>query len=188
MTKEHITPSAIRSDLHSVINEKKNDALIYRLGISVPFAGIALIFSNLPPIQWLAIFPGLIIAYNFIRLFIKLVYIHRLKSKLNGALLLDDFVVSVEKFSHFTTEGVWWPFVLLGNLHHFSPYKEVQVLYFSSGKSWRLPIKKPYYAWSDLYSTGNIDNSTFSGDEFYFIRLAKDLDIAYAYTRSRFEM
>lgn len=185
MTKERLTPSAVRSDLKSVLDEKKHNAFLHRFAFITPLVVASAVLSLLPaPFNYLLVLCAIPIIYNIVMLITTLVSFDKLYKKLD-ALTLDDITVTEERFSHYATETIYEPSI--SYFRHFWWHKTIELMYFSSGKDWRLPIKRPYYAWSSIYPTENIKNSTLDGDTFFLIVLNDDRTLKYAYNQSRFD-
>jgi hypothetical protein len=96
-----------------------------------------------------------------------------------------EISIGVEKLSSIRQEEIYEP-------HHIGrraqTTKTVTFYYFESGIQWREPSIARHYQWSKEYyiSSKGLENISISGDEFYYVVLQGNPDIAYIYPCKNF--
>ena len=187
MEKDKITLSAVKEDLLKQERYALRERVKYRLCAIIPFAlfasVIALGVSH--PIVGAAV--ALIAAYQSIRLLIEYLKYCSRKKAIRFIMVREDVSISTEVFSHVAEEIVFEPHFVGTKLNLM---KTVQKFYFKSGAEWREPLGYTLYEWSENYyrSPKGLENLSVSGDEFYYIHLQRNVDIAYVYPCKSFDI
>ena len=185
MEKDKITISAVKEDLLKQERFKMAERTRYRLCAIIPF----LIFSSV--VIFNATVLGAILftvpAYQLIRLIIEYAKYCSHKKAIRFVMMRDDVSISTEVFSHHAEETVFEPHFVGTRLNLM---KTVQKFHFKSGTEWREPLGYTLYEWSENYyrSPKGLENSSISGDEFYYIHLQRNVDISYIYPCKNFEI
>ena len=185
MEKEKITLDALKEDLLKQESYKIREKARYRIFAIIPFA----IFSSVVILK--ATVLGAILfsvpAYQTIRFLIEYVRYCRRKNAIRFVMMRADVSVSTEIFSHVATETVFEPHFVGTRLHFL---KVIRKYYFKNGAGWREPIECTLYEWSKNYymSPKGLENRSASGDEFFYIALQGEPDIAYIYPCENFEL
>ena len=109
------------------------------------------------------------------------------KNFISGELGRDDISISVEKYSHTSTESVCESSV---SRRRHARMKNIKYFHFKSGNSWRVPTISNHYNWSKNYSFSSkgLDNISIIDDEFFYICLQGYHDVAYIYPCKYFEL
>lgn len=172
MKKERLTDENIIEDIRytekyysSGVKSKLENSIVM-LSIAAAFVTCVLTWSwwgllfLLAPFAWVA-------ATYFLQ-----------KKKLD-AITPDDFVVDTDRMN-VVEEKV----ISVGG--KYSKSKTIRVMYFEGGAEWEIPYDN--YTWSTDYkmSRNGIDNTSFTNDEFYIVRMKKNGNVAVAYNRKFF--
>ena len=185
MEKDKITISAVKEDLLKQERFKMAERTRYRLCAIIPF----LLFSSV--VIYNATVLGAILftvsAYQIIRLLIEYLKYCSHKKAIRFVMMREDVSISTEVFSHHADETVFEPHFVGTRLNLM---KTVRKFYFKSGAEWREPLGYTHYEWSENYyrSPKGLENLSVSGDEFYYIHLQRNVDIAYVYPCKSFEI
>ena len=190
MKKESLKLENIKKDLQSVAYEKRGNAEEWRFSYIVPFTALAvlvgILFESIP----LGLLAFSLAAYQ-IFLFVRETKKHRdIKKALNGAIERGDISISMEILSHVSEETIYEPHIhTRGGRIDRDVTKDVSVLYFMSGGSWRIP-KGRLYEWSSDYylSPEGLKNISVQGNEYFYVCLQGYYDVAYAYPGKFFEL
>ena len=180
MTKEILKNENIREDLLRVIQEKDSIQWEWRLCYIVPCAMAALVVCFAWPNVWLGLAAFLPTVYHIVRLIWELRRSRARKKEIQTQIERGNLCVSEEILSHIAEETVYEPHP---GLRGSRATKQVHMLYFESGGSFRIPNVARHYSWSKEYyiSTRGLMNITCSGDEFYLISPVRHREIAYVY-------
>ena len=187
MKKETITLDAIKKDFMIVVNEQMANKSDWRFSYIIPSTLTAILIGALMKSVWISLLIFLPAIYHIA------VYVSerkKLKAGKAGVLALierGDISISTEELSHIANETIYEPHVTYRHRHHT---KEIKRYYFSGGSSWRVPNIETLYSWSKEFylSPYGLSNISLDGDEFFFIRLKCDYDIAYIYPCKTFEL
>ena len=185
MQKEKLTLLNITEDLKITANYRVSNSKKWRLAYVIPSLWIAATVLLFLKDFLVAIFFFLLATYHTVRYVLEYrEYNFRKKWNMN-VLRRDEISISIEKLSHISEEIIYEP-------HRFATRsritKTVNYFYFSSGKRWRLPIVDMHYKWSKDYyvSTAGLKNISIEGDEFFYVCLQSNPDIAYVYPCKNF--
>lgn len=189
MTKEMLTPAHVREDLLRLIEAQKDQSFARRMyGIGSPVLAVgvlAWIFTG----RVLAALPFFlafgVILFHYAR---KVREMNAYRRELVDGLSRGEYSVTREVLTNAVFETVHEPHRHVGS-RRVHETKQVCVLYFESGASWRIPELNKHYAWSkELYvSTRGLYNTAVAGNEFYLVSLRADYEIRYAYNAKFFD-
>jgi hypothetical protein len=98
-----------------------------------------------------------------------------------------DVSITTERFSHAATETIIEPHQTLTKTKITSI---ATFFYFEAGRRWRVPKVDKHYKWSKEYyvSTKGLENISLQGDEFFYVSLQGNFDIAYIYPCKNFAL
>jgi len=180
MTKEILTLPNVTWDLKTVADLKFFHILTWKLCFIISLSLIALIDSLWIRSVWICLPTAILAVYHIVRFLMAANRWRAEKKSIVEAVALGKISVSVETVSHIAEETVYESHP---SLRGSRAAKQISVLYFQSGGSFRIPEVEIHYPWSKEYyiSTKGLINITRSGDEFYLISLTRHGEIAYVY-------
>lgn len=187
MEKDKITLSAVKEDLLKLERFKMGERAKYRLCTIIPFA----LFSSVICFGFNNAIVGAVLfaipAYQIIRLLMEYAKYCRHKKAIRFIMMREDVSVSTEVFSHIASEWVVEPHFVGTRLNLT---RVIRRYYFKSGIGWREALGYTHYEWSENYyvSPNGLENGSLSGDEFFYISLQGEPDIAYIYPCKKFEL
>jgi len=191
MTKEPLRLSNIKGDLMKMADFYMANRMDARLGFAFPIVMIAVIIGVVTKSFWIGLALSTLSYFDIAR-YIRDVRAYRnTKAQILGAIERGDISVSVETLSHIAEETVYEPHTVGDGSHSYrNAMKTVRIFYFEGGGSWRLPRVDKHYDWSKDYymSTSGLLNSSTQGEDFFFVCLQGNYDIAYIYPCDRFEL
>lgn len=187
MKKETVTLSNIQGDLALVAKLQISNKGDGRLVFIIPLTLLAILGGVFLKSIWIPLPLLAVAAYHVIRLVLEYRE-HKAKMQIIlGGIERGDVSISTEKLSHVATETVIEP--------HQTPtrVKSTNVatfFYFEAGRRWRVPKVDRHYKWSKDYyvSTRGLENVSLQGDEFLYVSLQEDCDIAYIYPCKNFTL
>ena len=187
MKKEKLTLEAIKQDLMKTVGFQLSNKTAWRFSYIVPITLLAVMVGVLLKNVIVGLLIFSIAAYHIVRYVIE----YRAYSQKKNAVILmierEEISISNEILSHIATETIYEP-------HRVGrralATKTITVYYFNGGSSWRLPSVDKHYDWSkDFYiSSKGLENISISGDEFYFVSLQTNNEVAYIYPCKNFEL
>ena len=187
MKKEKLTLEAVKQDLMKMVNFQLSNKTDWRFSYIVPITLLAVMASILLKNVFVGLLIFSIAAYHILRYVIE--YREYKQSKLAIISLIDkgEILISNDVFSHIATETVYEPH-RVGRRAHAT--KTITVYYFNGGSSWRVPNVDKHYAWSKEFyiSSKGLENISIAGDEFYFVSLQANHEVAYIYPCKNFEL
>ena len=187
MHKEKLTLFNIKHDLHNVASFKISNASDWRFSYIVPITLLAIMIGVLTKSILIGLLIFSVAAYHIVLYIPSCKEYFRQKKAIKEALDRGDISISVEKLSHIGTESIYEPHMGGRRVHEF---KTVTFYYFVSGTRWRLPEVYKHYGWSKEYYLSNkgLENISVEGNEFYYISLQGEYDIAYIYPCKIFQL
>ena len=189
MTKETLKPEHVKEDLLRLIETQKDRAYaVGMLGIGSPVLAVGIVLSLFLG-RFFAMIPFLL-AFGFVVFH----YARKIREKNERKRLLMDglsrgeYSVTHEILTNAVFETVYEPHERIGS-RRIQDTKEVCVLYFESGASWRIPGFNKHYAWSKEFyiSSEGLYNTAVAGNAFYLVSLRADYEIRYAYNAKFFD-
>jgi len=185
MQKDKLSLPNIKEDLGSILSLKVSISAEWRMAYILPTVIISLILIFALKHIWIGILILLFPAYHIFRFVLEYRQYSSRKKALMNALERGDISISVEKLSHLSEETIYEP--RFGSRRNI---REISVLYFMSGCSWRIPYFLKHYSWSSNYylSTEGLKNIAVPGNEYFYVTLQGNSDIAYVYPRDFFEL
>ena len=187
MRKETLTLSNIAHDLRLVARHSIDNAFSHREAYAFPLLILAALLCFVFK-KWLLALPFLAVAgyqiYHFVLSYKKN---RRIRLMIDDGLERGEISIGVEKLSSIHQEEIYEP-------HHTGrraqTTKTVTFYYFESGIQWREPSIARHYQWSKEYyiSSKGLENISISGDEFYYVVLQGNPDIAYIYPCKNFAL
>ena len=187
MKKETVTLSNIQEDLALVAKLQISNDSDGRLVFIIPLTLLAILGSIFLKSFWIALPFLAVAAYHAVR-FVSEYREHKAKMQIIlGGIERGDVSISVERFSHVATETVIEPHQTLTKTKITSI---ATFFYFEAGRRWRVPKVDRHYKWSKDYyvSTRGLENVSLQGDEFLYVSLQEDCDIAYIYPCKNFTL
>lgn len=185
MQKDKLNLQNIKKDLDSIIFLREFISEDRRMDYVFPLVLISLILIFALKLVWIGLLILLLPAYHIFRLVLEKLQCRSKRKALMDAVERSDISISVEKLSHLSRETVYEP-----RLSTRNDTKEISVLYFMSGCSWRIPNFHKHYSWSKNYyiSAKGLENIAVPGNEYFFISLQGHSEIAYVYPCDFFEL
>ena len=187
MKKEKLTLGAIKQDLMKMVGFQLSNKTDLRFSYIVPITLLAVMAGVLLKNVIVGLLIFAVAAYHIVRYMIE--YREHKKSKLAIISLVErgEISISNEVFSHIANETIYEPHNV-GRRARAT--KTITVYYFNGGSSWRPPSVDKHYDWSkDFYiSSKGLENISISGDEFYFVSLQANHEVAYIYPCKNFEL
>ena len=187
MKKEKLTLEAIKQDLMKMINFQLSNKTDWRFSYIIPVTLLAVMAGILLKNVIIGLLIFSIAAYHIVLYVIE--YREHKQSKLAIISLVErgEISISNEVFSHIANETIYEPH-RVGRRTRST--KTITVYYFNSGSSWRVPNVDKHYAWSNEFyiSSKGLENISIAGDEFYFVSLQANHEIAYIYPCKNFEL
>ena len=179
--------SNIIQDLKIVADFQISNTADRRLVYIIPVTLLSVILGFLSKNVWIALAIFTVAAYHIVRFVIEYKDYRAQKKAINDILERGDVSVSVEQLNSIGEELIYEPH---RNLTNTKLTRATTFYYFASGKSWRVPNVLKHYKWSSecYVSTAGLKNISIEGDEFYFVSLQGDYDIAYIYPCKNFEL
>ena len=193
MKKEILTKENIKHDLLISIKANYSNKADWRFSISLPLAILAILSGILLKNIWIGLLIFSFAAYQMVRYIIAEKKFNAQIKAAKDAVMREDFIVSIETLDKVREETIYEPHVHGYGSHvhtrHAHTTNDVYFFYFRSEIKWRMPEIRRHYAWSKDYyiSSEGLNNTSVSGNEFYFIRLESDPKIAYIYNTKFFE-
>ena len=193
MKKETLLLSNIKKDLKIIIKFQMDNLGDWKLSYIVPFTILSVLLGVFFENVLIALLVFSVAAYHIVRYIIEYRDCSIKKKAIMNAIDRSDICISTEKLSHIATEAIYEPHVAGGRMSthkHIAYYKHVTYYYFEAGRRWRVPTVSKHYKWSKDYylSSQGLENISIPGNEFYFISLKDDHDIAYIYPCKMFEL
>jgi len=180
MKKEELKLDNIKHDLKTVLNFQILNVSDWRFSYIIPITLLAVMIGILLKNILAGLFIFSFAAYHIVRFFMEYKNYKAKKNAIEEAIARGDISISIERLSHIAVEVIYEPHF---RLKHSHAAKEVTFFYFASGSSWRIPAVRTHYGWSKDYytSTEGLKNISISGEEFFYISLQGNYDIAYIY-------
>ena len=202
MKKEIISLDGIKGDLCGVIGFYTYITQERFLSVACPLSAMAVAFGimakNNLPLGLLCIAVCLIpIAISAVFHIPKLLRWRRLKKTVQSMRGRGELLISVERLDYIKRETVYEPRIGRKSVHHM---KEASFYYFVSGKRWRRIIQRKftpwvtvpirYYEWSRdfVLSPMGLDNVSLEGDEFLYVCLRDEPEVACIYPAKYFKL
>lgn len=187
MKKEKLKLDNIKQDLKIILNRQMSNVADWRFSYIIPITLLALIIGFVSKKPWIGLLIFSIPAYHIVQYVIEYKKYKEQKRVMIEAIGRGAVAISVEQFSHIAVETVYEPH-RVGTRGRAT--KTVKMFCFSSGAFWRVPLLDRHYEWSkDFFiSTKGLENISISGDDFFYISLQEDHDIAYIYPCKNFEL
>lgn len=187
MKKETLLLQHITQDLRTVVDFQLSNIGGWRLSYIVPFALLAGVVGVLLKNAWIGLLIFSVAVYHIVRLIMEVKRNRDKKRAVIEAIDRADISIAKERFECTVEEMIYEPH-LAGRYTHAT--KSVRYYYFSSGIRWRIPDVRMHYPWSRSYyvSTQGLENVSIAGDEFYYVSLQGNFDIAYIYPCKFFEL
>ena len=188
MKKELLTTDNIKHDLLLSIQSNYVNKSEWRLETAFAITLLAVITGFLLKNIWigLAIFaPAVYLAVRYI------IAEKKFKSEIRAAedaVNREEFIISLETLDKVREETIYEPHS--GHRGKTRLTKDVCFFYFVSGVKWRMPRVAKHYEWSKEYyiSSAGLNNTSVSGNEFYFVKLESDPKVSYIYNTKFFEL
>jgi hypothetical protein len=188
MKKELLTTDNIKHDLLLSIQANYANKSEWRIETAFAITLLAVITGFLLKNIWigLAIFaPAVYLAVRYI------IAEKKFKSEIRAAedaVNREEFIISLETLDKVREETIYEPHSGYRGKTHLT--KDVCFFYFVSGIKWRMPRIAKHYEWSKEYyiSSAGLNNTSVSGNEFYFVKLESDTKISYIYNTKFFEL
>jgi len=190
LKKEIITIKAVKRDLKKIIDWRINNLSEWRLAYIFPITTFSILVGTLMNNIWIGLLIFSFAVYHIVLYFCESNDYKKKIAVLSDAIERGDFSVSVERLSHIANETIYEPHTRVINRNATrNATKEIVVLYFKSGGSWRVPNFR-HYDWSNDYyiSSNGLINMSLAGDEFFRIALSEHPDIDYCYLCKNFEL
>ena len=185
MSKTVITFEQLSMDLQ-LAAENKKAAKIFNVIVYV--AGFGLILGMLIsakeiPIGFLLMFAS---AFCFlVDAFGRRIVDKRAAKIVTDSVLQGELCVSIERLERVESKVIEAPYDSRVRVleRKNKPGHRATVYYFDSGKQWSLPNREVDYAWAKyaFVRFGGLANLSQKGDEFYYVFLQNNPDIAYIY-------
>ncbi len=187
MKKERLTTDNIKHDLLISINENYSSKADWRFSISLPIAILAIFAGIFLKNIWIGLLIFSFAVYQMVRYIIAEKKFKNQIKITKDAVMREEFIVSIETLDKVREETIYEPHMPGRHVHHT---KDVYFFYFVSEIKWRMPQIRKHYEWSKDYyiSSEGLNNTSVSGNEFYFIRLESDPKVAYIYNTKFFEL
>ncbi len=202
MHKETLTLFNIKHDLYKVASFKISNASDWRFAYIFPFTLLAIVIGVFTKSILIGLLIFSVAAYHIVLYIPSCREYFRQKKAIKEALDRGDISISVERLSHIGIESIYEPHMAFRRVRDI---KDVTFYYFVSGTRWRLPeVYKRYmsgtrwrltevykhYGWSKEYYLSNegLANISVEGNEFYYISLRGEYDIAYIYPCKIFQL
>lgn len=187
MKKELLTTDNIKHDLLISIRSNYVNKSEWRLTSSFAITLFAITTGIFLKNIWigLAIFaPAVYLAVRYI------IAEKKFKSKVRAAedaVDREEFIISLETLEKVREETIYEPHTY-GGKHRST--KDFYFFYFTSGIKWRMPRIAKHYEWSKEYyiSSEGLNNTSVSGNEFYFVKLESEPKVSYVYNTKFFEL
>ncbi len=187
MRKEKLTMENIKKDLSEIISCELSIAEDWRFQYIIPISLLAVVLGILfqSVLVGLAVFTPA--AYHIVRFAISAVDNKNKKAALASAVDRGDVSISVKKLSHIAEQTVYEPHL---GYRRARSTREAIFFHFEGGSSWRLHNTYKHYEWSRdfAFSGAGLCNVSIAGDEFYYVVLQKEADVAYVYPCKYFEL
>ena len=187
MKKETVTLSNIQADLALVARLQISNKGDSRLSFIIPLTILAILGGIFLKSFWISLPFLAVAAYHAVR-FVSEYREHKAKMQIiSGGIERGDVSISVERFSHVATETVIEPRKTPTRTKITSV---ATFFYFEAGRRWRVPKVDKHYKWSKEYyvSTKGLENISLQGDEFFYVSLQGNFDIAYIYPCKNFAL
>ena len=189
MTKEPLRLSNIKGDLMKMADFYMANRMDGRLGFVVPIVMIAVIIGVVTKSFWIGLAISTLSYFDIARYIRDMRAYRNTKAQILAAIERGDISVSVETLSPIAEETIYEPHTVGCHVHaRRYAMKTVTMFYFEGGGSWRLPRVDKHYAWSKDYymSPSGLLNTSTQGEDFFFVCLQGNYDIAYIYPCDRF--
>ena len=185
MKKETITLSNIQEDLALVARLQISNEGDGRLVFIIPLTLVAILGGIFLKSIWLPLPLLAVAAYHAVRFVSEYRDYKANMQRITDGIQRGDVSISTERFSHAATETIIEPHQTLTKTKITSV---ATFFYFEAGRRWRVPKVDRHYKWSKEYyiSTKGLENISLQGDEFFYVSLQGDLDIAYIYPCKNF--
>ena len=196
MKKEKLTLDGIKQDLLKIADFQLSNKTDWRFSYIVPITLLAVMAG----VFLKNIFVGLLIfsvaAYHIVRFVMEYKEHKNAKNAVISLIERGEISISTERFSHIANETIYEPnnvWIALASRSMFTKVqatKTITVYYFDGGISWRVPNIDKHYSWSKEFyiSSKGLKNISVAGNEFIFVRLQNNSEIAYIYPCKTFEL
>ena len=191
MKKDKLTLDAIKEDLlkmaESKILNKTEGRFLYIVPITLLAILLGILLEN--------IFVGLLVfspaVYHIVRYIIEYREYRQSKRAVLALIARGEISISKDALSHIAEETIYEPnyrYTLYSR--RTRALKTVTVFHFKGCASWRIPEVYGHYTWSREFhiSSYGLENTSLIGDEFYFVSLQANHEIAYIYPCKFFEL
>lgn len=187
MTKEPLTFEDVKKDMRKLVRSRTPEILGWRLCFILLATLAAVLVGLLTQKVWAGCLVFSIAVYHIVRLVLAFLRNRKALKLLKSKTERCSFCVSVEELKQVTEEVA---------PHFYSPFKAKRnqlldkCFRFTSGAVWKMPDVDRHYTWSRVndMSQNGLDNTSVSGDTFYFISLEADKDVCYIYNTKLFEL
>lgn len=188
MKKETLRIENIKKDLSQVLWRQISNKEEWRLSYITPITALAILLGFLLRSVWIGILVFSCSLYHIYYYVIELKEHRKNKRALTEILDRGDVSISVEKLSHISEEIIYEPHA--GRRGSHSMTKIVTVYHFEACTSWRVPNLFKHYSWSKEFylSPKGLENISLVGDEFFYICVKGNRDVAYIYPCKLFEL
>ena len=187
MKKEKLALGAIKQDLMKICVFQLSIKTVWRFVYIIPITLLAITVGILIKNVFVGLLIFSIAVYHIIRYAFE--YREYIQKKNMIISLIERGEISISKviFSHIANEIIYEPH-RFGRRAHST--KTITVYYFNGGCSWRVPDVFDHYTWSKEFyiSSRGLENISIDGDEFYFVSLQANHEIAYIYPCKNFEL
>ena len=187
MKKEKLTLEAVKQDLMKMANSHISNKTDGRFAYIIPITLLAVMAGMLLKNALIGLLIFSIAAYHIVYYVIEYKEYKRDKNTVVSLIERGELSISNVVFSHIAKEIIYEPHSFG---RHLRRLKTIKVYYFNKCSSWRVPDVDKHYAWSNEFymSSQGLENISISGDEFYFVSLQANHEIAYIYPCKNFEL
>ena len=188
MKKELVTIDNIKHDLLLSIRSNYVNKSEWRISVAISITLLAIITGFLLKNIWIGLVIFIPALYQIIRYIIAEKKFKRKVRVAEDAVNRGEFIISLETLDKVREETIYEPHS--GYRGRTNLTKDVCFFYFASGIKWRMPRVAKHYEWSKEYyiSSEGLNNTSVSGNEFYFVKLESDPKISYIYNSKFFEL
>jgi hypothetical protein len=187
MKKETITLSNIQEDLALVAKLQISNEGDGRLVFIIPLTLLAILGGIFLKSIWIPLPLLAATAYHAVRFVSEYRDYKANMQRITDGIQRGDVSITTERFSHAATERIIEPHQTLTKTKITSI---ATFFYFEAGRRWRVPKVDKHYKWSKEYyvSTKGLENISLQGDEFFYVSLQGNFDIAYIYPCKNFAL
>jgi hypothetical protein len=187
MKKETITLSHMQEDLALVAKLQISNDSDGRLVFIIPLTLLAILGGIFLKSIWIPLPLLAVTAYHAVRFVSEYRDYKANMQRITDGIQRGDVSITTERFSHAATERIIEPHQTLTKTKITSI---ATFFYFEAGRRWRVPKVDKHYKWSKEYyvSTKGLENISLQGDEFFYVSLQGNFDIAYIYPCKNFAL